>query len=549
MHIDLDNPYLTQQAITYLGNKRKHLDKIDAAVTKIIANDEVLSRRLAGGLATAADPFSGSGIVGRLLRARKFVLYANDVELYTHPINTAWLTTDPNLLDKYFEAPARWLAKRLGIKVARPYYNWVVSELNKMTTPKRAYFSKHYSPAQTASPCFETERIFYTQENAKRLDCWMEVLHETYWKKHPEARSLLMASVLYQMSTKINTSGTMKAFHKGWGGPNGDALGRIMSPMKIQPLPVVSGPPAFVSCGDAREMALPLGSIIDIAYLDPPGHQQQYSSNYHLLTSFCTNGKYNPGPVEHGSRAGIPPDHFRSQYCKSRAASYEMTELVEYWSERSRYIVCTYDSNGLLSYTELFKILQNDNANKVDFIRYGEAGSELLFIVKTNTRVSTHFHEMRMAQLNNKVEVLPLRDKHACPTRLSSYFKVTPTKQGWAVYEGTIKIFSLNYDYKVIDIHIQAYAQQAAEAIKAALLDKEDLAKKYIAERRSNSALKVLLSMRKPTEKNQVSNYLKSIYELALESGETKLLKKLDAACGKLLRITVANLVDLTKHE
>lgn len=548
MHIDLGVPYLTQQAITYLGNKRKHLNTIDSALTKIIANDPLLSRRLASGKATAADPFSGSGIVGRLLRSRNFIVHANDIEPYTHAINTAWLTTDCHKLEKYFELPAKWLAKRLGIKVKKPYYNWVLTQLNALSMPQRKYFSTHYAPEKTAAPCFDSERVFYTQENARRLDSWMEVLHQPFWKKHKEAWSILVASVLYQMSTNVNTSGTMKAFHRGWGGPYGDSLGRIMAPMKLQPLPLVSGPVAVVSCADARSIPdLPAGQI-DIVYLDPPSHQQQYSSNYHLLSSFCNNGAYDPGPVVHGTRAGIPPDHYRSQYCKSRAAHYEMTELIEYWSEKSRYIVCTYDSNGLLSYEEVFKLLQYEGENKVDFVKYGDGGKETLFIVKTKTRVSTHFHETRAVKLNDKPEIVPIKHKYVCPIRLTQSFKVCATKSGWSVYDNCVKLFSITYDYKVNDVNINAYSPEAAKAITSSILDKNSLIEKYLSDGRIDYALKIISTMKKPLEKKNAAQWLILLNDDPIVTMSSRHRRKLDYCCGKVLQRTVTDLVDQTKR-
>lgn len=46
---------------------------------------------------------------------------------------------------------------------------------------------------------------------------------------------------MYAMTKHINTSGTMKGFHNGWGGPTKTSLKRIMSKIALEKLPFIEG--------------------------------------------------------------------------------------------------------------------------------------------------------------------------------------------------------------------------------------------------------------------------------------------------------------------
>ena len=76
--------YLTEQIITYLGNKRKLLDNIATEVELAMADLNLEKAKL-------CDLFSGSGVVARRLKQYAFTLYANDLEQYSYVINDSSL--------------------------------------------------------------------------------------------------------------------------------------------------------------------------------------------------------------------------------------------------------------------------------------------------------------------------------------------------------------------------------------------------------------------------------------------------------------------------
>ena len=68
----MDNKFLKEQIITYMGNKRKLLniisDELDE-IKKAMKKDKI----------KIGDGFSGSGVVSRLFKTKETELYANDL--------------------------------------------------------------------------------------------------------------------------------------------------------------------------------------------------------------------------------------------------------------------------------------------------------------------------------------------------------------------------------------------------------------------------------------------------------------------------------------
>nr|MCR4900079.1 DNA adenine methylase [Treponema sp.] len=81
-----ENPeFLTQQLITYIGNKRTLLPFIGQAVA-------IVKKDLNKSKISCADVFSGSGIVARYLKQFSSRLVVNDLENYSCLINRCYLS-------------------------------------------------------------------------------------------------------------------------------------------------------------------------------------------------------------------------------------------------------------------------------------------------------------------------------------------------------------------------------------------------------------------------------------------------------------------------
>ena len=322
MLINFKQPYLTENIITYIGNKRKLLSEISNVVDGILEKNTSFESCL--------DAFSGSGIVSRLFRLKGFTVYANDLEDYTLPINRAFLTLTADPLS------------------ATDYQ--LLNNINSTSAP---YFSKHYAPQITTSPDLLNERLFYSHENAVFIDGVLETIQG--WPQNK--KDAVLASLLYRMSKNINTSGVMKGFYNGFGGPKKQNLGRILDRIKIEPIDYIDKPVGVVFQSRAEELYLKTNCpAVDIAYLDPPYNGHQYSSNYHLLNSAVKYDFYDPGhPAEKKSKVGIRKDHNRSDFCYKDKAKASFESLFN--TIQSKYLIISYNNEGLLSIDEVKDLL------------------------------------------------------------------------------------------------------------------------------------------------------------------------------------------------
>lgn len=280
--------YLTQQLITYIGNKRALLPHIGTAVERV-------KRRLGKQRLRVFDVFSGSGVVSRFLKAHSSHLTSNDIEDYAAVIARCYLRN------------------RSTIDLAA--IGGVVADLNARVGGEplaRGFIEEMYSPRDEARITKE-DRVFYTRSNARRLDNYRRLIDSVPC----DMRDMLLGPLLSEASIHANTAGVFKGFYKNrrtgigqFGGSGSDALVRIMGQIKLEP-PVLSNFECdyHVLQDDANAAASRVRNL-DLAYIDPPYNQHPYGSNYFMLNLLV---RYQ-GPVHVSRVSGIPTDWRRSGY-------------------------------------------------------------------------------------------------------------------------------------------------------------------------------------------------------------------------------------------
>ena len=322
--------YLTDQLIPYIGNKRKLLPLIDAAI-----------RRTGLRSGTFLDAFAGSGVVSRLAKLSGFRVIANDWEPYCEVINRAYIEINA--------APSFY---RLG-GLARAV------EILNLLPGERGYIATHYCPEDDENYDTARERMFYTQRNGRRIDAMRERIRA--WREEGTIggveEAVLLAPLVFQAAYCSNTSGVFKGFHNGWGGATKTAWYRIRSYLSLKP-------PVFFDNGREnlvfREDAASIADRIDcdIAYLDPPYNQHQYGSNYHLLNTVALWDKPKISPKISGNgrrdKAAIRTDwrtSRRSAYCYRSTALEAFGQLVS--ALRARFILASYSTDGIMPVEEI----------------------------------------------------------------------------------------------------------------------------------------------------------------------------------------------------
>jgi len=340
--------YVTDQLIPYIGNKRKLVPLIRHAIA---------ATGIRGG--TFYDAFAGSTVVSRLAKALGYRVIANDWEPYSYFIGLTYIKS--NHLPE--------LRSLGGLDNA-------LSILNDLE-PVRGYIAENYCPRDDEDYDADSERMFYTQENGRRIDAIREQIAS--WKSagaiDDEEEAALLAPLIFQAAYCSNTSGVFKGFHRGWGGATKTAWYRIRSRLTLSP-PVLwdNGRDNLVYRQDANAL---LDEIeCDIAYLDPPYNQHQYGANYHLLNTVALWDKPPVGPKFAARSAGngkaaIREDwrrERRSAYCYRRSALAAFRELIG--GVRAKFILVSYSTDGIIPFDDVLETLADRGELSVIAQRY-----------------------------------------------------------------------------------------------------------------------------------------------------------------------------------
>lgn len=324
-------PYLREQIITYLGNKRKLLSLIGEGV-------QAIRKRLGGRKLGCLDAFSGSGIVSRYLKRHAHTLYSNDLEEYATVLNRCYLANAAEVAAA--ELPRRHA--ELLQQIAQHPAPGLIAEL--------------YAPKDDAD-IHPGERVFYTRHNAVYLDTARRAIGQM----PPDIRHFFLAPLLYLASVHTNTSGVFKGFHKNaqgvgqFGGRGKNALQRILAEMQL-PLPVFSrfDCEVHLSTAEATAAAKALPQEIDLAYLDPPYNQHPYGSNYFMFNLLLRNER----PAAVSPVSGIPQDWNRSAYNNRHRAKEALAELLR--ALPARFALLSYNSEGYLTTEDIQEISHAD---------------------------------------------------------------------------------------------------------------------------------------------------------------------------------------------
>jgi adenine-specific DNA-methyltransferase len=326
-----ENPsYLSNQLITYIGNKRALLEQIGKAVMCV-------KKRTGKQHLRVFDAFSGSGVVSRFLKAHASFIVSNDFEDYAAVTARCYLR---NRSSVNFTALSE-----------------IVNELNARVADEplpKGFIETLYAP-KDESEITKDDRVFYTTTNARRLDNYRRLIDET----PSDFRDLLLGTLLSTASVHSNTAGVFKGFYKDrttgvgqYGGTGSDALKRIKGKIKIE-MPVLSKFECDyqVLQDDTNKVADQIKGL-DLAYIDPPYNQHPYGSNYFMLNLLVHYKR----PDKISRVSGIPSDWRRSGY-NVRTKSLPLLEELLHKID-ARFLLISFNNEGFISPDEMRAMLQ-----------------------------------------------------------------------------------------------------------------------------------------------------------------------------------------------
>ena len=323
------NDYLKKQIISYMGNKRKMLPHIET-----IIND--IKKKCSKKKLIMADGFSGSGIVSRLFKLHAEILFSNDIAGYSKTLNACYLDT-PN--------KEELMKIQHYISAANDF-----AYSNNSDVPH--WIRTHWAP--TCGNIEEGERVYYTPENARRIDYYrffIENIPEQY-------RKFLLAPLLVKASIHTNTSGHFSAFYKmknkgHYGGKTGTDLKRITQPIQL-PMPIFSPKKCktIISQKDTNKWIEEIPEV-DVVYYDPPYNKHPYSIYYFLLDII---NNWDMSIEIPQTLRGQPKTWEKSRYNSYTHAKMAFTELIN--KTKAKFILISYNNGGIIPLTEIEEILK-----------------------------------------------------------------------------------------------------------------------------------------------------------------------------------------------
>lgn len=323
----------TSQIVTYLGNKRKLCPSIESTLVEIINALGLEKARI-------AEPFSGSGVVSRMLREYASELFINDIAPFAEMVAYCYLepVTDEQkdeILHHIHEA------------------NLCADGATLENTP--LWISKHWT-CKDEYNVLPHERLYYTPQNALRIDAYRHYI-ETKCPQY--LRTKLMGPLLYECSVHTNTNGNFSGFYRSasgrpWGGERHIDEKRITTSIYLSPPPFVedNGTQVYISRKDATEMMREIPEV-DIVYIDPPYNKHPYATYYFMLDLIATWDTTQEVP---NTTRGQAPEWQRSAFNSYSKAKEAMSTLIN--TAKAKVILLSYNNRGIIPEDELREILE-----------------------------------------------------------------------------------------------------------------------------------------------------------------------------------------------
>ena len=336
----------TYDNIVYLSNIPKF--RLIGSKYRILNNiSEVIKKERITGK-TFFDVFSGSAAVGRYFK-RKYSIISNDSLYFSYVLQKALID-----LNEY--------PKFRGVKIPnlptepKKRINQILEFLNKIER-KEGFISNHYTPASKKIDGFK--RKYFSEENGKGIDSIRMVIEEWFNKNqiNDDEYFYLIASLLMAVQKVSNISGTYGAFNKFWDP-------RAKKPLILKFIDVI--PSKFSHKAFNQDSFDILNKVhCDIAYIDPPYNERQYIANYHILETIA---RYDNCQISGKTGIRSYTEREKSVFCSRKLVGAALLRLLN--ELKTKYIILSYNSEGLLSKDEILSIFNKANLKGIKLYEF-----------------------------------------------------------------------------------------------------------------------------------------------------------------------------------
>lgn len=324
----------------FIGSKKNLLKNIDDALKKYLDGSEK----------TLVDLFGGSNIVGEYF-SNRYKIISNDIMYFSYVMarGSLGLSRIPEFLK----------LKKKGIGNPIDYFN-----TKELISYDGGYVTKNLSPAGNDN------RMYFTIDNAKRIDYIRETVEE--WKSDnllsDDEYFYLLNALLQAIPFISNTTGTYGAYLKDW---DKRALKQLFlednNNLKYHRYKNEEYNLDSIKLVEKLKNA-------DIIYIDPPYNTRQYTSNYHVLENIANWEK----PKLKGVTGQPNLDNKKSDFATKKNAKSAMKRLLS--KIHARHVLISYSTDGIIDkrdFIDLIKPFAKDGKVDVYEIEYRKYKSKI----------------------------------------------------------------------------------------------------------------------------------------------------------------------------
>ncbi|OJU16536.1 MAG: DNA adenine methylase [Clostridiales bacterium 43-6] len=203
--------------------------------------------------------------------------------------------------------------------------------LNSNNSVVHGFMYKNYAPT-------ETQRMYFTPENAGRIDYFRKQIEE--WKNKNKLTEdeycYLVACLIESVSDVSNTAGVYGAFLKKWDS-------RALKDIVFNRVDFLNARCKSITTFNSKIEAIIEDVECDILYLDPPYTQNQYGTQYHLLETLVLDDNPSVSKIT-GSRS---TSSMRSDWSKEYKANILFDRILA--KTKAKYIILSYNNDGFMS--------------------------------------------------------------------------------------------------------------------------------------------------------------------------------------------------------
>lgn len=351
----------------YIGSKANLVKNIENCITQNIRTKQK----------SFCDIFSGTGVVARYFKPQ-YEIISNDALFFSYIIQKAYV--ENNGIPSF---------KKLKTETDNPFF---YLENFALTETDNKFVFQNYSPAG------ESKRMYFTEENARRIDFIRTTVER--WKtekKLTEAEYYyLLASLIEAVPSVSNITGTYGAYLKNW---DKRAFKKLELPrFNIED----NGKQNRAYNEDVFDLEKHVSG--DILYIDPPYNSRQYAPNYHVLETIA---RYD-NPQLSGVTGMRPYENQKSVFCSKHEVNDAFAQLIK--DADFSHIVMSYSSSGLMKADFIEKILKDNGIastftlQKIPYRKYkskiyDESGvCEYLFYIQKKAQNNLYAFEYKIPE-------------------------------------------------------------------------------------------------------------------------------------------------------